>query len=419
MANPYTAKQVAQKVTKAKAELKKEQNKKAKQLGLDNGLILLVGKTSIKYQARILVSKMPKKFKYVLIGDYEDIKLDDAYKAVNIIRDKFLNDELEKQSTPLFKDYWQHYRKITDKANHLSKQRILTKNSFYNTVLYVFADYRLNEITPVLVQDLVKNLNTTQNHLHDCLSVMCACFTYALNEGIIEFNKLATLTKLPQFKANKADVKGFKFVTADRLKTVLFEPLEHYDLSYKVYVLLVCLTACRKGEIQNLKWDNIDFNKSDNAPYGSILISNKDTKTRRDTNHDDYYIPLTKQLNNLLSKYREITKAIDSPLLFPSRTNKDKPLSSSSMLLPPNIANDMDLHGLRKTASTFLNANSLEHQFNKDDIEIVLHHKSDSNRVRAIYNKYDYRKEHYRLLSFYNDYIESEQLTQSFLELVK
>ena len=419
MANPYTAKQVAQKVTKAKAELKKEQNKKAKQLGLDNGLILLVGKTSIKYQARILVSKTPKKFKYVLIGDYNDIKLDDAYKAVNIIRDKFLNDELEKQSTPLFKDYWQHYREITDKANHLSKQRILTKNSFYNTVLYVFADYRLNEITPVLVQELVKNLNTTQNHLHDCLSVMCACFTYALNEGIIEFNKLATLTKLPQFKANKADVKGFKFVTADRLKAVLFEPLEQYPIYYKVYVLLICLTACRKGEIQNLKWDNIDFNKSDNAPYGSILISNKDTKTRRDNNHDDYYIPLTKQLSNLLRKYREITKAIDSPLLFPSRTNKDKPLSSSSMLLPPNIAHDMDLHGLRKTASTFLNANSLEHQFNKDDIEIVLHHKSDSNRVRAIYNKYDYRKEHYRLLSFYNDYIEREQLTQSFLELVK
>lgn len=418
MANPYTSKQVALKVTKIKAEIKKG-NLKEKKMSLDNGLLLVVRNTSIKYQARILISKTPKKFKQVLIGDYEDIKLDDAYKAVNIIRDKFLNDELEKQSTPLFKDYWQHYREITDKANHLSKQRILTKNSFYNTVLYVFADYRLNEITPVLVQELVKNLNTTQNHLHDCLSVMCACFTYALNEGIIEFNKLATLTKLPQFKANKADVKGFKFVTADRLKTVLFEPLEYYDLSYKVYVLLVCLTACRKGEIQNLKWDNIDFNKSDNAPYGSILISNKDTKTRRDTNHDDYYIPLTKQLNNLLSKYREITKAIDSPLLFPSRTNKDKPLSSSSMLLPPNIANDMDLHGLRKTASTFLNANSLEHQFNKDDIEIVLHHKSDSNRVRAIYNKYDYRKEHYRLLSFYNDYIESEQLTQSFLELVK
>lgn len=419
MANPYTSKQVAQKVTKAKAELKKEQNKKAKQLGLDNGLILLVGKTSIKYQARILVSKMPKKFKYVLIGDYEDIKLDDAYKAVNIIRDKFLNDELEKQSTPLFKDYWQHYREITDKANHLSKQRILTKNSFYNTVLYVFADYRLNEITPVLVQELVKNLNTTQNHLHDCLSVMCACFTYALNEGIIEFNKLATLTKLPQFKANKADVKGFKFVTADRLRTVLYEPLEHYDLSYKVYVLLVCLTACRKGEIQKLKWANIDFNGTDATPYGLITIKNADTKTKRDLTHDDYYIPLTKQLANLLKRYKELTKDINSPYLFCSCRDVNKPIVSSVLLLPKNISCFMDLHGLRKTASTFLNAHSTEYSFDIDDIERVLHHKTDTNRVRAIYNKYDYLKEHYQLLAFYNDYIEREQLTQPFLELVK
>lgn len=79
----------------------------------------------------------------------------------------------------------------------------------------------------------------------------------------------------------------------------------------------------------------------------------------------------------------------------------------------------MDLHGLRKTASTFLNAHSTEYSFDIDDIERVLHHKTDANRVRAIYNKYDYLKEHYQLLAFYNDYIEREQLTQPFLELVK
>ena len=418
MANPYTSKQVALKVTKAKEEIKKGLIRQ-KKISLNNGLLLVVGANSIKYITRILVSKQPKKFVQVQLGSYNEIKLDQAYKAVVTTKDKILSEQQKKKDTPLFRDYWRHYREITDKANNLSIARIRTKNGFYNCVLHLFDDYILDDITPVLVQELVKDLDRSQNYLHECLSVMTACFTYALNEGVIEFNKLATLTQLPQFKKNRADVQGFKFVTADRLKAVLFEPLEQYPIYYKVYVLLICLTACRKGEIQNLKWDNIDFNKSDNAPYGSILISNKDTKTRRDNNHDDYYIPLTKQLSNLLRKYREITKAIDSPLLFPSRTNKDKPLSSSSMLLPPNIAHDMDLHGLRKTASTFLNANSLEHQFNKDDIEIVLHHKSDSNRVRAIYNKYDYRKEHYRLLSFYNDYIEREQLTQSFLELVR
>lgn len=286
-------------------------------------------------------------------------------------------------------------------------------------MLYVFADYRLNEITPVLVQELVKNLNTTQNHLHDCLSVMCACFTYALNEGIIEFNKLATLTKLPQFKANKADVKGFKYVTADRLRAVLFEPLEHYDLSYKVYVLLVCLTACRKGEIQKLKWDSIDFNGTDTTPYGLITIKNEDTKTKRDLTHGDYYIPLTKQLASLLKRYEELTKDINSPYLFCSCRDVNKTIASSVLLLPKNISCFMDLHGLRKTASTFLNAHSTEYNFDIDDIERVLHHKTDTNRVRAIYNKYDYLKEHYQLLAFYNDYIEREQLTQPFLELVK
>ena len=68
----------------------------------------------------------------------------------------------------------------------------------------------------------------------------------------------------------------------------------------------------------------------------------------------------------------------------------------------------MDLHGLRKTASTFLNAHSTEYSFDIDDIERVLHHKTDANRVRAIYNKYDYLKEHYQLLAFYNAYIERE-----------
>ena len=62
MANPYTSKQVALKVTKAKAELKKG-NIKEKKFSLDNGLLLVVRNTSIKYQARILISKTPKKFK--------------------------------------------------------------------------------------------------------------------------------------------------------------------------------------------------------------------------------------------------------------------------------------------------------------------------------------------------------------------
>lgn len=422
MANPYTAKQVALKVTKAKDDIKKGKIKE-KKLSLDNGLLLVVRNTSIKYQARILVSKTPKKFKQVLIGNYDDIKLDQAYEQVTLIKKQLENEQLEQKSekvkTPIFSEYWHEYREITDNANHLSTQRRLSLNSMYNSILKVFADYRLNEITPTLVNELVKDLPVTQNNRHNALCALNACFDFAESNEIIEVNRLHKIMKQPQNKKDSTLVKHHKFVVADRLKSVLFEPLEQYPISYKVFVLLLCLTACRNGEIRCLKWDNIDFTGTDKTPYGLITIKNEDTKTRKDLSHGDYYIPLTKQLSNLLKRYQEITQNLESPFLFPSRNDNNKPLSISMLMLPPNISSEMELHGLRSTASTFLNENRVTENFTDDEIERVLHHKTDSNKVRKAYNRYDYLKEHYQLLAFYNDYIEREQLTQSFLELVK
>lgn len=422
MANPYTAKQVALKVTKAKDDIKKGKIKE-KKLSLDNGLLLVVRNTSIKYQARILVSKTPKKFKQVLIGNYDDIKLDQAYEQVTLIKKQLENEQLEQKSekakTPIFSEYWHEYREITDNANHLSTQRRLSLNSMYNSILKVFADYRLNEITPTLVNELVKDLPVTQNNRHNALCALNACFDFAESNEIIEVNRLHKIMKQPQNKKDSTLVKHHKFVVADRLKSVLFEPLEQYPISYKVFVLLLCLTACRNGEIRCLKWDNIDFTGTDKTPYGLITIKNEDTKTRKDLSHGDYYIPLTKQLSNLLKRYQEITQNLESPFLFPSRNDNNKPLSISMLMLPPNISSEMELHGLRSTASTFLNENRVTENFTDDEIERVLHHKTDSNKVRKAYNRYDYLKEHYQLLAFYNDYIEREQLTQPFLELVK
>lgn len=422
MANPYTAKQVALKVTNAKNEIKKG-NIKEKKLSLDNGLLLVVRNTSIKYQARILISKTPKKFKQVLIGNYDDIKLDQAYEQVTLIKKQLENEQLEqiaeKAKSPLFGEYWREYREITDNANHLSNARRLSLNSLFNSILKVFADYRLNEITPTLVNELVKDLPVTQNNRHNALCALNACFDFAESNEIIEVNRLRKLMSQPQNKKDSSLIKHHKFVPADRLKCVLFEPLEQYPISYKVFVLLICLTACRNSEIRCLKWDNVNFKATDKLPYGLITIKNEDTKTRKDKSHDDYYIPLTKQLANLLKRYHKIMQDLDTPLLFPSRNDNNKPISMSMLLLPPNISCEMELHGLRATASTFLNEHRVIENFNDDEIERVLHHKTDSNKVRKAYNRYDFLKEHYQLLTFYNDYIEREQLTQSFLELVK
>lgn len=412
--NYLTTKQVQAKIKKAQSEIEKGLSNQ-KLIGLNGGLNVLVRKSSITYQARI---KVNGKYTSSVIGNYKEIKLSEAYNQAVLLADKAKNDELERAQIPFFSDYWKHYREVSDKALNLSDARIKNKNAFYNSILHVFDKYRLNEITPRLISDLTGNINTSQNNLNNALSALIACFTFAVNEGILEFNKIATVTKLPQFKQDKSTVKGYKWIDVTQLKEKLFQPLNDYPISYRVYILLVTLTASRGGEIRCLKWSNIDCDKSDKAPYGTITIKNEDTKTKRDLSHFDHVIPLTKQLANLLSNYRELTKDIESPYLFPAVRNLNAPVSASQMLLPKNISSVMTGHGLRKTANTFLCANRFDENFSVEDIDRILSHKTDT-AIHRIYDKNDYIKELYRLLSFYNDYIEENCITKEFLELVR
>ena len=412
--NYLTTKQVQAIIKRAQTEIKNGITDRRLK-GLNGGLEILIRKSSIKYQARI---KVNGKSTSVVIGDYDKITLSDAYKQAVMYADKAKANELERAQVPYFKNYWKHYREITDKAINLSHSRILNKNSFYNSILHIFDDYRLNEITPKLITDLISSkIQTSQNNLHNALTCLIACFTYAVNEGILESNQIATVANLPQFKKDKSQVKGHKYVTADKLKEVLFIPLDNYPISYKVYILLVALTASRGGEIRALKWEDIDFTPKDSAPYGLIIIENKKTKTRKDLDHFDHTIPLTNQLYNLLRNYRQYSSALNSPFLFPARTNPNKPIRDSLMLLPPTISEYMHIHGLRKTANTFLCANRFDNNFSVDDIDRILSHKTDTN-IHETYDKYDYLKELYRLLEFYNNFIEQEQLTPAFKELV-
>jgi integrase len=401
-----TVKEVAAKIKQAVADIKAGKITQ-KSLGLNRGLVVNVRSSSVTYYARVKVNGSYKSYK---IGDYEKIKLADAYSQVVLIADKAEDIEKEKTRLPLFSDYWKHYREITDKALNLSTARIRNKNAYYNTVLHVLADYRINEITPKLVSEKVSAVKTSQNNLNNSLSGLIACFTYAVNEGLLEYNPIQTITKLPQFKFNKADVKGFKWLDISELKEKLFTPLKDYPLNFKVYILLVALTASRGGEIRTLRWDNIDFTPTKDAPYGLITIANEDTKTKKDLTHDDHIIPLTRQLKSLLKKYNEYR---ESDYLFPSVKDANKPVSASSLLLPKSISCFMTGHGLRKTANTFLCANRLDNNFSVNDIDRILSHKVDST-IHRIYDKHDYVKELYRLLSFYNDYLEKNCLPEGF-----
>lgn len=416
--NLLKQKDVSEKLKTAKQEIK-QNNLKQKKIGLGGGLFLLVRNNSVTYWARI---KANNKDTSLCIGNYEQMKLTTAYNQAKIFADKAKNDILEQKKTPLFKDYWVKWRAESDKNLNLSIARIRNKNAYYNGVLHIFDDYRIDEITPLLVNELTANIQTSKRNLKNCLNTLITCLEQARLDGIIQHNDLIGYTRQPKFNDRNLNIsepsKPFKWLDIKQLKEKLFSPLDDYPLSYKVYILLVLFTVSRGGEIRKLRWDHIHSESMENCEHGFILIPNNETKTRRDTEHLDHIIPLTPYLKKLLKKYKEITQCMESPFLFPSKTNPNKEISASLMLLPPNITEYLNIHGLRKTANTFLVSQKFEMNFNEKDIDKILSHKTD-DKIHITYNKYDYLKEFSILLNFYNDYLVQNCLTESFKKLIE
>lgn len=414
MANDYTLKQVKSKIDKARKELE-QTGKERLNVGLGSGLVIQVFKGTSKYLARV---KINGKYTTKTIGAFNEMTLTEAYKKASALNTDLAVQELEKAKTPLFKDFWKKYREETDTDKKLSIATIRSKNAFYNQILHIFDNVKIDCIDPELVKTYTKNINTSHNNLVNAIKELRACLTYAVNSCIIEYNKISDITKLAKFKFDMSERKGYNFVTADKLRKCLFEPLTYSPIELQTFVLLVCMTSSRMGEILHLKWSNIDFTPTESAPYGVITIKNKDTKTKRDLTHQDHVIAITKQMFNVLKHWKEYKADFESEYLFSARRNPHKPLPKNSLPLPKGVTDNVHLHGLRKTVSTFLNSQKMKYNFSIDEIEYILSHKRDTS-IRSIYNKHNNIEENYYLLSKWCDYLESEQLTEPFLELIK
>lgn len=76
---------------------------------------------------------------------------------------------------------------------------------------------------------------------------------------------------------------------------------------------LICLTACRKTEIMHLRWDEIDM------PGNRIYLRRSKTGAR--------VVPLTGLAVPILEAQRERWGHIDTPVVFPRRTNPELPIT--------------------------------------------------------------------------------------------
>lgn len=161
-------------------------------------------------------------------------------------------------------------------------------------------------------------------------------------------------------------------------------------LTTKLAVKLLILTFVRKTELLNAIWGEFDI------PNAKWIIPADRMKMK-----EGHVVPLCSHALQTLEQLRPLAQA--SIYLFPSNSSIEKPISRTTlnvMFERMGYAGRFSPHGIRATASTWLNEKGFRH----DVIERQLAH-SERNQIRASYNHADYLVERRKMMQAWGDFL--------------
>lgn len=158
---------------------------------------------------------------------------------------------------------------------------------------------------------------------------------------------------------------------------------------------LLALTWVRTQELRFMEWSELE--------HDGTLWRIPEGKMKRRFEH---LVPLSKQARTILANMKERSGA--SNYVFPSDAGRrpDRPMSENAVLyLLGRIGYEgrMTGHGWRSVASTWANESG---RYNRDAIERQLAH-TDSDKVRAAYNRASYLAERTQMMQDWADWLDA------------
>lgn len=175
----------------------------------------------------------------------------------------------------------------------------------------------------------------------------------------------------------------------------LLRAIDGYDGSpvTKIALQIAPHVFVRPGELRHAEWAELDFEKAEwRIPAGKM-------KSRR-----EHAVPLSCQVVGMFTELAGLQGA--EGFVFNALNARRRPMSENTI----NAAfrrlgytkEEITAHGLRATASTFLNESGLWHP---DAIERALAHGTSSS-VRNIYHRGDHWEERVRMAQWWSDYLD-------------
>ena len=164
-------------------------------------------------------------------------------------------------------------------------------------------------------------------------------------------------------------------------------------LQTRLAMRLLALTFVRTVELRGARWTEFDLDGD--TPCWNIPAERMKTRI-------PHWVPLSTQGLDVLQQIREING--DRELLFPNERKPDQPMSENTILFAlyrMGYHSRMTGHGFRACASTVLN----ECGFKPDVIERQLAH-TERNKVRAAYNRAEYRADRATMMQAWADLLD-------------
>lgn len=236
-------------------------------------------------------------------------------------------EEKEKGNIPTFREYAEKHMQLY-KENAVAVNTLVGYRGYLDNHLYpVFADMRLDEITPDNVQDYInaKAKTHAEKSIKEHMAFMGEIFDFAKEDKLVQDNPV---------KSKKVKIIGKKSV-----KVTAYTNKEYGELTQtllpaldgptKLYAAISLYTGARQGEICALQWQDVDFEKNRLNITKSVAWGGKNKGFIKEpkTENGERCIVIMGQLLDILKE----EKRESGYLIYGERAGDNIPISHESL----------------------------------------------------------------------------------------
>lgn len=319
--------------------------------------------------------------------------------------------------SPTMSEYVPQYLEIMQYILSPTTYQFYCRNIKEN-ILPFFGKNRLEEISPLRVQEYIQNLlrkcpktrgvdqkqgNLSPSTVRRYLTVLKSILKQAVKQGLISDNP-ARSDRLTLPKQPKPRIDIFTKQEAAKILTAL----EKEPLQFQVMIQLAIYTGARRGELVGLKFSDFDFlNHKVTIERAAIKLKGQETRTKPPKDYETRTVAINPTCTNLVAKLREEKEKIKAEIgnkwcgenwVFTKWNgeimNPQTPSRQFSKFLKKNGMQHRKFHALRHTSATLLlysgiNIKQVQARLGHSDIETTnkyLHciEEADEQAARAL-----------------------------------